>query len=346
MARRDEPAHHRALENLLCPVGLEVVQQDALHVGAFPGESGHQDAASRKGVRPPMVVVSETVVGLRDLLRRPPRGRDAPETRARVRREDDRVVFQPRRASQGSRLAKGDGSAPRRRDLPQLSLGEETDPLPVRRKERLGSSLRPRQERGCLFLQWPDIQPRNAAALCRVRQQRPIRRNGERRAEIHGQLFLGRESHLEAVARRFRDGRAVAPLDPQHGQGGQRLTPRKAHGSAARPGRRPLVTSSRRSRAPTKAPPGPDGHRRWSEAASRSLRKQALEKTPDPVRVAAGQLLPVRLAVDHHGDERIWHGVAGECCAAHGQRLVSTHPKDQTSVRASSGLPRACSGLM
>ncbi len=75
------------------------------------------------------------------------------------------------------------------------------------------------------------------------------------------------------------------------------------------------------------------------------LAQAAAQDLAHPRRRARRQRRPVGLALEDARDQ-IRRGLAGERPGARSRHSNSTQPNDQTSLRRSTGLPRACSGLM
>ena len=124
------------------------------------------------------------------------------------RREEDRPVLAPGPAPVVRRIAERDGGAARDRDLLELAVGEEAEPLPVGREERVAGAFGPRQRGSLQLLEPPHVELRRwPPAFCAAKasslpsgeriaagpeargqatRPRPARRSGARASRARG----------------------------------------------------------------------------------------------------------------------------------------------------------------
>ena len=114
-----------------------------------------------------MASLAFRLVGRRDGLRRPAGSRDAREPGARhiPGSEDDVAVLGPGAPASAGRIADIGGCSTAERHFFQLAAGEESHPLPVRRKERAERSLGSRERRGFELIDAAQVQLRRPAAV-------------------------------------------------------------------------------------------------------------------------------------------------------------------------------------
>ena len=188
--------------------------------------------------------------------------RNAQQPRRLRRRDDDRAVRRPRRAA---RIAADVRQLEHRpaadRHLGQLAVGEERDPLPVRREERLPRAFGASQAAQRGIAQLAQVESPRPAFDRLEDEQRPGGRDRERRGE------LARERDGARAARGSGE-RAVAvsrDVDQQETRArsarpsrAPRPSPMEAIGSVAaraRPARRVRSASCSRSRSSIRASP-------------------------------------------------------------------------------------------
>jgi hypothetical protein len=110
--------------------------------------------ASRQDLRPAMYDFS-FLARFGDHLRRPSRVRYPRKAGSYSWTKYDPALLAPTRATRAPGITKCDRRATLNRDLLHLSIGEEPDPLPVGREERIRGILRPCKQCGLDLIQQP-----------------------------------------------------------------------------------------------------------------------------------------------------------------------------------------------
>src|SRR5262245_21951004 len=103
------------------------------------------------------------------------------QTSGRREGDDDVSIGAPASARPtGARIAQGDRSTARDRNLLEFSVSEESDPLTIRRKERLVCVVSAREQRGLSLVKGPQSEPPGGVRSARDEGQPPaVRRIGD-----------------------------------------------------------------------------------------------------------------------------------------------------------------------
>ena len=282
-------------------------------------------------------------------MRSPPGGRDADDRAPADRREHDRVVVAPRATAAGWRVGDPLGEPVRDGDGAQLPVGEKAEPRAVRRPERRVRPFGPGQGPRVVARERANPQTRIArAGGCRDERHRRAIRRDDRPAEVGADPVLGAVGRRECQFE-FHRGRGGTVQPSGRGDDGEddggghpwKRTPcRRCETAGGGCGRR------RRGRrlGPIRGVERHAGLADVPQTRRGIAFEAACQQTAQGRRRVGRQPAPVGLGLEH-GGERVADGLAPN---ARSPVSISktTAPKAQMSARLSTGLPRACSGLM
>src|SRR6266849_316267 len=111
--------------------------------------------------------------------------RDPEQPRTKVGCEDNGVIGTPTGATVGGRAAKSQGRPTAKRNLPQLTLSKESNPLSVRGKERGFGPVGTRDRFRIKAVHRTKVELLRAALSGDIGEMSTIGRHGHSRAEIH-----------------------------------------------------------------------------------------------------------------------------------------------------------------